>query len=253
MLKNSLKHLLKFMLFVFIGFAFTTNASAFSVIENNDSTQKAYPIGLWEYHGSIIGKLAEGKDEAYFTFIAPSKSDKVYVRSWSGVSVEIVNSYGDTITHSDAVKYPTTFPYVKVNAKSDYETFYVKITRTSATGNVYYTVSVENRIKTGFKVVKFPVSAYNPGNKDYLSNPSGVDSSELFVDLTEDDSIPNKAIIKRVSTSGHVNKQLGGITHKLYFTSKNTWYTAIVKGRFSIDTSYDIDLKQLWKFKYNFK
>ena len=185
--------------------------------------------------------------------MAPLKSDKVYVQTWSGLSIEIVDSRGNEIKHSDDVEYPTTFPYVKVDAKSNYETFYVKVTRTSATGEVYYDVSINNIMIRGFKTIKFPGSAYNPGNKDFLSNLSGVDSSEIFVDLSADDSIPNKAIIKSISTTGHLGKSLGGITHKLYFTSKDTWYTAIVKGIFDIDTSYDINVKQLWKFKYNFK
>jgi hypothetical protein len=244
MLKNSLKQLKGFFLLLFVGFVLNTNAVAFSIIEGNNNVQQAYAIGSWEYHDSIIGKLNSNENEAYFTFMAPSNTDRVYVRTWEGLSVEIVDSNGVPLdNHSDDVEFPTTFPYVKVDADSNYQTFYVRINRTSATGDVYYSVNINNRIKTGFITSEFLGSAYNPG---------GADSSEISMDLTNDDSIPNRAIIKNISTDGHLNKSLGGVLHKLYATSEDTWYTAIVSGIFDIDTTYNIGVKQIWKFKYNF-
>jgi len=244
MLKNSLRQLKGFFLLFLVGFVLNTNVSAFSIIEGNNSIQQAYSIGSWEYHDSIIGKLNSNENEAYFTFMAPSNTDKVYVRTWEGLSIEIVSSNGNSLRHSDNVEFPTTFPYVNVDAESNYQTFYVRINRTSATGDVYYSININNRIKTGYITSEFLGSAYNPG---------GGDSNEISMDLTNDDSIPNRAIIKSISTDGHLDESLGGVLHKLYATSEDTWYTAIVSGIFDIDTTYNIGVKQIWRFKYNFQ
>jgi len=255
MLRNSFKQLAKSILAVFLGFAFSTNAFAGGIIEGNDSFNKAYSIGSWEYHESLIGKLATDTDEAYFTFTA-NKDDKVSVKTWNGLSIEIFNNYQQPVAHSDEVEYPTTFPYANVDATSSYQTFYIKINRTTATGDAYYILNINNRIATVTSTFDFIGTAYNQGNPDYQSNPSGIDSNIVSMDLTEDSSIPVNAVIKSITTSSDIDTSLSGVYHKVYSTLKDTWYQSIVgspeSGFYDIDLSSELKVSQLWNFKYNF-
>lgn len=256
MFKNTFKLLLKSILVVFLGFAFSINAFAGGIIEENDSFEKAYSIGSWEYHESLIGKLATGTNEAYFTFMANS-SDKVYIQTWSGLSIEIFNSYHQPVgINSDDVEYPTSFPYAKVDATSSYQTFYIKISRTTTTGNTYYSLNINNRIKSTTDTFDFIGTAYNSGNTNYFSNPLGVDSNIVSMDLINS-SIPLKAVIKSITTSSHINTNLSGVYHKIYPTSKGIWYKSIVgspkRGFYDIDLSNKLEVSQIWNFKYNFK
>lgn len=258
MLKNSFKQLLKFALVMFFGFAFNTNAFA-GFIENNDEFSSAHSIGYWEYHSSLIAVLKPNQDKAYFKFMA-NKGDRVYIKSWNGLSIKIYNNYQQSTNlavNSDQVTNPTTFPYATVDSDSNFQTFYIEISRTNTSGTTYYSLNINNRISSAIKPFDFTGTASNPGNPNYLANPDGVDSSVISMDLTNNSTIPNGAIVKRITTSGHLNKSLGGIVHKLSPTSTNIWYDSAApsasNGYFDIGTNSNVNVAQVWNFKYNFK
>lgn len=268
MLKNSSKQFLKFILVMFFGFFFATNASATTdengaIIENN-TFGTAYPIGYWQYHGSTICKLEAGKPEAFFSFTA-NTNDRVYSSITlaqellnTGVSVQIFNSSQLPITPvNSAIVNPTSItPFIFANAAStaNSQTFYIKVTRGTFVGNMYFPVSINNRIYSANGTFNFTGTASNAGNPNILTNPSGVDSSVIYMDLTNNTTIPNGAIVKSITTTGTLNpSNLGGITHKILSAENNIWYTATVAGIFGLTTSNNLKVAKKWSFKYNFK
>ena len=268
MLKNSSKQFLKFILVMFFGFFFATNASATTdengaIIENN-TFGTAYPIGYWQYHGSTICKLEAGKPEAFFSFTA-NTNDRVYSSITlaqellnTGVSVQIFNSSQLPITPvNSAIVNPTSItPFIFANATStaNSQTFYIKVTRGTFVGDMYFPVSINNRIYSANGTFNFTGTASNAGNPNILTNPSGVDSSVIYMDLTNNTTIPNGAIVKSITTTGTLNpSNLGGITHKILSAENNIWYTAIVSGTFGLTTSNNLKVAKKWSFKYNFK
>ena len=268
MLKNSSKQFLKFILVMFFGFFFATNASATTdengaIIENN-TFGTAYPIGYWQYHGSTICKLEAGKPEAFFSFTA-NTNDRVYSSITlaqellnTGVSVQIFNSSQLPITPvNSAIVNPTSItPFIFANATStaNSQTFYIKVTRGTFVGNMYFPVSINNRIYSANGTFNFTGTTSNAGNPNILTNPSGVDSSVIYMDLTNNTTIPNCAIVKSITTTCTLNpSNLGGITHKILSAENNVWYTAIVSGTFGLTTSNNLKVAKKWSFKYNFK
>ena len=254
---------------MFFGFFFATNASATTdengaIIENN-TFGTAYPIGYWQYHGSTICKLEAGKPEAFFSFTA-NANDRVYASITlsqelvnTGAKVEIFNTTSLTSAISTGIKVvnPTSItPFIFANAAStaNSQTFYIKVTRGTFVGNMYFPVSINNRIYSANGTFNFTGTASNAGNPNILTNPSGVDSSVIYMDLTNNTTIPNGAIVKSITTTGTLNpSNLGGITHKILSAENNIWYTATVAGIFGLTTSNNLKVAKKWSFKYNFK
>lgn len=100
----------------------------------------------------------------------------------------------------------------------------------------------------------FVGTASNPGNLDILTNPNGVDSSIIIMNLTNNSSIPNGAIVKSITTAGTVTPSKGGILHKISSSQNNIWYTSSVLGsNYPITVNDDLEVKKVWSFKYNQK
>ena len=230
-----------------------------------DTFGTAYPIGYWQYHGSTICKLEAGKPEAFFSFTA-NANDRVYASITlsqelvnTGAKVEIFNTTSLTSAISTGIKVvnPTSItPFIFANAAStaNSQTFYIKVTRGTFVGNMYFPVSINNRIYSANGTFNFTGTASNAGNPNILTNPSGVDSSVIYMDLTNNTTIPNGAIVKSITTTGTLNpSNLGGITHKILSAENNIWYTAIVSGTFGLTTSNNLKVAKKWSFKYNFK
>ena len=271
MLKNSSKQFLKFILVMFFGFFFATNASATTdengaIIENN-TFGTAYPIGYWQYHGSTICKLEAGKPEAFFSFTA-NTNDRVYSSITlaqellnTGVSVQIFNSSQLPITPvNSAIVNPTSItPFIFANATStaNSQTFFIKVTRGSYVGDMFFPVAVQNRIGTGVGTFNFTGTATNAGNPSILTNPNGVDSSVISMNLTTNSTIPTGAIVKSISTASTITPSMSGVTHKILSAQTNVWYTSSVSsatsGTFAITTANNLEVARTWSFKYNVK
>ena len=155
---------------MFFGFFFATNASATTdengaIIENN-TFGTAYPIGYWQYHGSTICKLEAGKPEAFFSFTA-NANDRVYASITlsqelvnTGAKVEIFNTTSLTSAISTGIKVvnPTSItPFIFANATStaNSQTFYIKVTRGTFVGDMYFPVSINNRILKSKAVLQY--------------------------------------------------------------------------------------------------
>ncbi len=114
------------------------------------------PIGYWKYKNIDTTILEAGQDEAYFTFTA-NKGEKVYVRStyqstYTGMKIEIYDKNRVPVSQGTEVINPNTFSsfiYANADAQNTTDTFYVKVSRGTYTGNMYFTLSIEDRIKSG--------------------------------------------------------------------------------------------------------
>lgn len=269
MLKNSFLKLLKFFLVMVFGLSFATNAFATtdqygSIIDNNTSST-AYPIGYWQYMPSTICNLKAGQTVAFFSFTA-NANDRVYASITlaqelvnTGAKVEIFNptSLTSAISTGINVVNPTSvipFIFANADATTNSQTFYIKVTRGTFVGDMLFPVSINKRISSGMGTFNFTGTASNPGNPNVLTNPNGVDSSVIYMDLSTNTTIPKEAIVKSITTTGTLNpSNLGGITHKILSAENNVWYTATVAGIFGLTTSNNLKVAKKWSFKYNFK
>ena len=201
---------------------------------------------------------------AYFTFTA-NTNDKVYASITlsqelknTGVSVQIFNSNQSPVSPiGTSVANPTSvipFIFANADATTNSQTFYIKVTRGTFVGDMLFPVSINKRISSGNGTFSFTGTASNAGNPNVLTNPNGVDSSVIYMDLTTNSTIPNGAIVKSITTTGTLNpSNLGGITHKILSAENNVWYTATVAGIFGLTTSNNLKVAKKWSFKYNFK
>ncbi|MFA7021537.1 hypothetical protein [Aliarcobacter sp.] len=261
MLKKSFKQILKAVLVMFfVGLFGITNVSA--TITGNNTLNDAYVMGYWEYYTPDTTWLEPNINEAYYKFTA-SAGDKIYARtsyndSYLGMTIETLDSTGKRINLGDTIINTTSnyLPFLFANADADInaQTFYIKVTRGSYTGDMYFTVTVEKRIYSANGTFDFVGTASNPGNPDILTNPNGVDSSIINMNLTNNSSIPNGAIVKSITTTGTVTPSKGGILHKISSSQNNIWYTSSVLGsNYPITVNDDLEVKKVWSFKYNQK
>ena len=135
------------------------------------------------------------------------------------------------------------------------ETYFVKVTRGTYTGNMYFTVSIEDRIKSGNGTFNFTGTATNLGNSSL--NFLGVDSSVITMDLTNNSSIPKSAIVKSITTTSTQIPNQGNVTHKLMDSESNIWYQSLyssaTSGSYRISLDDQLRVAQKWSFKYNAK
>ncbi|MCC9089985.1 hypothetical protein I5506_14825 [Bacillus pumilus] len=107
-------------------------------------------------------------------------------------------------------------PFIYANTSkvtSTTETYFMKVTRRTHTGNMYFTVSIRDRIKSGNGIFNFTGTATNIGN--FSLNRAGVDSSVITMDLTNHTAIPRNAKVKSITTNSTQIPNQGGVTHKL--------------------------------------
>ncbi|MBK3495895.1 hypothetical protein JFL43_13705 [Viridibacillus sp. YIM B01967] len=260
MLKNILKQILGFSLLLMLVSIFATPASATTT--GNNSINTAHNMGYWKYSSSDTTILPEGEDEAFYKFTA-NAGEKIYVRSsyqnvYAGMKIEVLNSNIGLVNEGTTVIDPnslTPFIFAKVDASSASNTFYVKVSRGTFTGNMYFTVSVHDRIKSSSKEFNFTGTASNNGNTSL--NLNGVDSSIITMDLTNNTDIPYKAIVKSIGTNSTQTPSQGNVTHKLMSSQTGVWHTALVSsatnGSYNISLQDQLNVARIWSFKYNAK
>lgn len=144
--------------------------SAEAAITGNNSPNTASSMGYWKYSRPDTTILPEGENEAYYQFTI-NKGERVYVRSsydkqYTGMKIEVYNSKsskpGSRVINPDSVT-----PFIFANTgdvTSTSETYFVKVTRGTYTGNMYFTVSIQDRIKSGNGTFNFTGAATNMGN-----------------------------------------------------------------------------------------
>ncbi|TLS72450.1 hypothetical protein FE246_03415 [Aliarcobacter thereius] len=263
MLKQSFKQLLKVILVMFFVGLFGAT-SAFGQIMGNNSFQTAHSFGYWEYHFSGTTFLEAGEDDAYYSFWA-NTGDRLFVRLGvhsdyigSGMNLQIFDSNQKEIdipnSHIINPTSPYAFIFENVNGTSNSQNFFIKVNRGTYIGNMVFTVSMEKRIYSSIEKFPFTGIASNPGNTDILANPNGVDSSIITMNLTNNSSIPNGAIVRSITTTGKVSPNKNGLLHKISINQDNIWRTAAVNGNgYDITVNDDLEVKRIWSFRYNQK
>lgn len=256
------KWLIPFAVMLSVLFTFTYSASAAGVtaITGSNSFDTAMPIGYWKYKNIDTTILEAGQDEAYFTFTA-NKGEKVYVRStyqsaYTGMKIEIYDKNRIPVSQGTEVINPNTFSsfiYANADAQNTTDTFYVKVSRGTYTGNMYFTLSIEDRIKSGSGTFQFSGVAENKGNTSL--SPSGSDSSVIKVDITNQSGIPRDAIVTRVQTTATQTPSQGNTRHLIMTSENNEWRRALVNsstsGSYDISLSDQLSVAKVWSFKYN--
>ncbi|MCG3675287.1 hypothetical protein L5F46_10940 [Aliarcobacter butzleri] len=268
MFKFSFKPLLKSILVMFFGFVFTTNAFGTpGVITGNDSFNTAHSIGYWEYHSSTVAKLEvteKNQTDSYFSFRV-NKGDRVYVRISlgqeylnSGVNLQIFDSNRDKKTNiNSTIINPNTnsqFIFDNIDGESASQTFYIKVNKGSYTGDIVFSVSVNKRIYSNIATFDFTGTASNPGNPNFLNNPSGVDSSVISMNLTNNTTIPTGAIVKSITTAGNISSGKGALIYKISSNQNSSiWYQSSTALDYNISLNDKLEVKKIWSFKYNQK
>lgn len=217
-------------------------------------------LHLSKYSSSPTTILEAGYNEAYYKYNA-SSGEKVYFsisyqKNYGNMTVTLYDKYQNEITRSNRVINSdslTPFIFVTADAKSSSDVFYIKITRDSAyTGNMYFSTSVSDRIKSGNKEVSFRGTA-SVGSGSL--NLQGRDSSVITVDLTKDTSIPKEATVKHVETKGNQSPNQGNVTHKLMSNQNQVWHTSVVSssssGHYNISLQNNLQVASIWSFKYH--
>ncbi|GFN35600.1 hypothetical protein [Tepidimicrobium xylanilyticum] len=259
--KNLIKSAILLIMTFFLLTCIPMNKSyASDPITGNNSFETAYNFGYWKYkYGTAI--LPAGENEAYFSFTADSgeriMAQSTYRDEYWGMEITIYDEAGQLIdTRNNPVK-PGYVPfiYAKCDPIKIRQKFYVKVTRGNYEGDMYFTVSFEDRIRTGHKTFNFPGTATNPGNKNY--DPNGVDSNVLTLDLRNDTSIPNKAIVRSVTTSARQTPSQGNVHHWIMCSQTEHWYESKVSssssGHYYITVEDNLKVANVWNFKYNAK
>ncbi|MGE6632045.1 hypothetical protein [Bacillus sp. NPDC077027] len=261
MSKNIFKHFLLSTLLLVLVVSFVTPNSAEAAITGNNSLGTASSMGYWKYSRADTTILPEGENEAYYQFTI-NKGERVYVRSsynnqYTGMKIEVFNSKFSG-TGFRVINPSSITPFIFANTgdvTSASETYFVKVTRGTYTGDMYFTVSIQDRIKSGNGKFNFTGTATNIGNTSL--NFAGVDSSVITMDLTNHTAIPNNAVVKSITTTSTQTPNQGNVTHKLMADQNNVWNNALVSsatsGSYRISLQDQLQVAQKWSFKYNAK
>lgn len=244
---------------------FTYSSVAFATIENNNSFDTACTYGNWQYATTDTTILPEYQTDAYYKFTVNS-GEKLYVRCsydnrYQGMSLSLYNSNKVLVdianSPNDVINPTSVIPFLAVDCDgtSSSQTFYVRVSRGTydPTQKMYFSISFNNRIRTGSGTFSFSGSATNPGNSGLSS--SGVNSNILSLNLTNNSNIPRSAIVKSVTTSATQSPNQGNVHHMLMPAQAGVWYTAKVSsatsGSYNISESDGFAAAQVWQFKYN--
>lgn len=262
MLINMLKKLSGFTLLVLLISTLAVPASAAGTITGNNSPGTAYVMGYWKYSSPSTTILPEGENEAYYQFTA-NAGERVYVKSsyqnqYAGMKIAVLNNNMQLIDERIGVVNPsslTPFIFAKTDATSNSQTFYVRVSRGNYTGDMYFTISILDRIKSGSGTFNFSGTAVNNGNTNL--NPAGVDSSIITMDLRNNTTIPLGALVKSITTSSTQSPSQGNVLHKIMSDQTGVWYTSTVtsatSGKYSISLQNQLLVANKWNFKYNAK
>lgn len=248
-----------------------TEVYADTTITGNNTKETAYSYGKWSSINSnyAVVVLEGGQEESWLKFTL-SPGEKIYLRAtykedFEGEWFEIQDGVGNTIgkpqyTPEDVYNIDSITPCVYLDCDNDStstKTYYLVLHRGSVDEdkNIYCSFSAYNRIKTASTTVSISGTASNAGNKSL--NLSGVNSSIITVDLAKNTTLPDKAIVTSISTSGTQSPSQGNVHHMIMPASNGIWYTSTItsatSGSYDIDINDNIPVKQLWSFRYNAK
>ncbi len=245
------------------------DAQAATSITGNNTMATAYNYGRWSSintnYATII--LEKGQTESWLEFTL-NPGDHIYLRAsyrneYAGEWFEIRNGVGirqgdPQRTPEDIYESDSITPCVYLDCDNDSTStrnYYLVLHRGSVDidTSIYFSLSAYNRIDTATTTVSVPGTASNRGNSGL--SMSGVDSSVISVNLTNNTSIPDDAVVMSISSSGKQSPSQGNVHHMIMPASNGIWYTSKYSsadsGSYLIDIDDNIPVKQIWSFKYN--
>ena len=234
------------------------DAQAATSITGNNTRSTAYNYGRWSSinsnYATII--LESGQTESWLQFTL-SPGEHIYLRAsyqeeYAGEWFEVQNGVGITLGT------PQMTPQNVYNADSITPDIYLDCDNDSTSTRNYYLVLHRGSVDIN-KSIYFSLSAYERIKTSSVNvsiiSMSGVDSSVILVNLTNDTKIANKAIVTGISSSGTQSPSQGNVHHMIMPASNGNWYTSTVSsassGHYNIDIDDGIPVKQKWSFKYN--
>jgi len=250
-----------------IGFFPTVKTEAAIITVNGGHTTRsdAYLWGSYNTTNTVTVALPETESDFWLKFTLP-KEKRVYTRcSYSieneGMYIEMRNASNRILdakySPEDVLDMDTVIPFMAVdcdNLTSSLQTFYIHVNRGNCEGKIYFSLSMNERIKTGRGVFDFSGTVSNKGNS--AMSLSGVDSSVLSLDLRNNAKIPPEAIVTSVNTSSKQSPSQGNVHHMILpATESSMWYVSTVSsatsGHYDIDVLDGFSAAQKWQFKYN--
>ena len=203
--------------------------------------------------------LPERENVAYYSFTA-NPGDRFYIRvgynSAPGMRVELLNAQGNRLEQNIGVVDRGTlmaFMYVPWTVQSNNTQFFIRISRgpTTPTGQRVFSPAFRDLFRNNTQTFNFTGTATNPGNNPF--HPDGRNSTELRLDLSNNNSVPTSARVRSVTTSSNMSPQQGNVRHHL--GNNGLWFTSIVSsatsGSYNISISNGLELRRLWTFRYN--
>lgn len=226
----------------------------------------AYDFGDWEHaYTKLPDVIPKGQQQAYYKFSIDSE-DKVYAsllisESNKGTLIEFLDNNGEGIDYGFSGS--DLLPDIPVRglvprSNSSYSNLVVNVDGTQTNNVAYIRVtkvdpmdisgggspSIRTRIHSGYGSFTFSGTASNPGNST---------STVLTMNLANNSNVPPHAIVDRISTKSNISYSVGGVHHQLnpgglgWITSA---YTSAESGSFNIGTENNIEVGQLWGFRY---
>lgn len=222
----------------------------------------AFDFGQWETSYSRHPEpIPEGQETALYKFSIDS-SDRAYAsvlfksEPEDFFAIEVLDSTGRntldfgsngnaTIARRNVIEKENGYISIVANIDGNRvgNTGYLRITR--APNILSSSPAINKRIYTGRGTFKFSGTAKNSG---------GTNSTILSLDLTNNVSIPEGAIVKSIKTEGNISSQVGNVQHMLN-PNREGWITAPIsampgKATFNIGTEQGIAVKVPWQFRY---
>lgn len=238
-------------------------AATVTVTGGHTTRADAYTWSTYSEYNSIIVELPERENDFWLKFTLPKNSryyaSCTYNSENADMYIEMKNASNLTLDKKIAPEdvIDDRFPFMAVacdNLTSSTQTFYIHANRGNSSGMIRFSLDIKNRIKTGNATFSFSGTASNPGNSSV--SLSGVDSSVLSLDLTNNSTIPPEAIVTSARTSSTQSPNQGNVHHMIRpATETSTWYTAkssgATRGSYTIDVTDNFSAGQRWEFKYN--
>lgn len=239
------------------------SVKAAATITDNYTKGTAYNLGKWSSISSAtLAILPAGQNQSWMQFtVAANEHISLRVSSDREYAGMTVNIDGDGITRrnpDNLIDHTGVTPALYLNCDNTStatRTYYLLISRGTfdSTKQMYFSISAENRIRTGQGTFSFSGSASNSGNTSL--NLNGINSTAISLNLSNSTSIPIGAIVTNVRTTGTQSPSQGNVRHMIQPGSTGQWYTTTVtsatSGTYSVTLNDNLAARQVWNFSYN--
>ncbi|MCX7749651.1 MAG: PPC domain-containing protein [Clostridia bacterium] len=231
-----------------LSFSAVAFAGVIDELEPNNNINDAQILGTWSQYNSVMGVLPDTQDTDFYRFYA-YQGDRLAVKLSSmevgnNLDLYIYDSNFQLVGLSTRVSNADEIVRIDVPASDNY---YIQVIPVAISGSTpeYYWLNFYNRIKTGSYTASLtPSSISSPG--------AGTVSPIASVNLTNNTSIPNGAIVKRVQAQGTISPSLGNTFRQVLNADQNIWHTTSSGGTIftSITLNNQLPVKTTWNVRY---